>query len=45
VRNTKADRRSQRTRQLLSAALLELMLEQRYDQITVQDTIDRANVG
>jgi AcrR family transcriptional regulator len=45
MRNTKADRRSQRTRQLLSAALIELMLEQRYDEITVQDIIDRANVG
>ena len=45
MRNTKADRRSQRTRQTLSAALVELMLEQRYDTITVQDIIDRANVG
>jgi AcrR family transcriptional regulator len=45
VRNTKADRRSQRTRRSLSAALFELMVEQRYDEITVQDIIDRANVG
>jgi AcrR family transcriptional regulator len=45
MRNTKADRRSERTRQLLSAALIELMLEQRYDEITVQDLIDRANIG
>jgi AcrR family transcriptional regulator len=45
MRNTKADRRSERTRQLLSAALIELMLEQRYDEITVQDIIDRANIG
>jgi AcrR family transcriptional regulator len=45
VRNTKADRRSQRTRQLLSAALFELMLELRYDEISVQHIIDRANVG
>ena len=30
---------------MLSAALLELMLEQRYDAITVQHIIDRANVG
>lgn len=45
MRNTKVDRRSQRTRELLSAALIELMLEQRYDEITVQDIIDRANVG
>jgi AcrR family transcriptional regulator len=45
MRNTKADRRSQRTRGLLSAALIELMLEQRYDEITVQDIIDRADVS
>ena len=45
MRNTKADRRSERTRQLVSAALIELMLEQRYDEITVQDIIDRANIG
>jgi len=45
MRNTKVDRRSERTRQLLSAALIELMLEQRYDEITVQDIIDRANIG
>src|SRR3954467_9244852 len=45
MRNTKADRRSERTRQLLNAALIELMLEQRYDEITVQEIIDRANIG
>ena len=45
MRNTKADRRSQRTRQLLSAALIALMQEKGYDAITVQDLIDRANVG
>ena len=45
MRNTKADRRSERTRQLLNTALIELMLEQRYDEITVQDIIDRANIG
>jgi AcrR family transcriptional regulator len=39
------DRRSRRTRQTLQQALRELMMEQRYDQITVQDIIDRANVG
>ena len=45
MRNTKADRRSQRTRQLLHTALIELMLERRYDEITVQNIIDRADVG
>jgi len=39
------DRRSRRTRQMLTAALLELMREQRYDTITVQAIIDRANIG
>lgn len=45
MRNTKADRRSQRTRTLLSNALIELMHEKPYDAITVQDIIDRANIG
>lgn len=45
MKNDKADRRSRRTQQLLSAALVELMLQKRYDQITVQDIIERANVG
>jgi AcrR family transcriptional regulator len=39
------DRRIQRTRQLLQDALLALILEKGYDAITVQDVIDRANVG
>ncbi|MCB0210328.1 MAG: TetR/AcrR family transcriptional regulator [Anaerolineae bacterium] len=41
----KVDRRIQRTRQLLHNALLELIIEQGYDTITVQNIIDRANVG
>jgi len=41
----RTDRRSRRTRRLLGAALVELMLEKRYDTITVQEIIDRANVG
>jgi AcrR family transcriptional regulator len=45
MKHAKADRRSQRTRQLLSAALIDLMLQKRYDAITVQDIIDRANIG
>jgi AcrR family transcriptional regulator len=45
VKNTKADRRSQRTRQLISAALIDLMMEKSFDAITVQDILDRANVG
>src|SRR5208283_550628 len=39
------DRRIQRTRQLLLSSLLELILEKGYETITVQDIIDRANVG
>lgn len=39
------DRRIQRTRQLLLGSLLELILEKGYDTVTVQDIIDRANVG
>lgn len=45
MRNDKADRRSERTRQQLGAALVELMLRKRYDEISVQDIIDQANVG
>lgn len=41
----KEDRRVQRTRQLLREALISLILEQRYETITVQDILDRANVG
>lgn len=39
------DRRVQRTRQLLHNALIALILEKGYDKITVQNIIDRANVG
>jgi AcrR family transcriptional regulator len=39
------DRRIRRTRQLLQNALSELILEKGYEKVTVQDVIDRANVG
>lgn len=42
---TKTDRRVQRTRELLQKALLELIRERGYDTITIQDIVDRANVG
>jgi AcrR family transcriptional regulator len=39
------DRRVARTTRALGAALVELMLERRFDAITVQDVLDRAGVG
>lgn len=42
---TKTDRRVQRTRELLQTALIELISERGYDAITIQDIVDRANVG
>ena len=41
----KTDRRVGRTRELLQKALIELIGEQGYDSITIQDIVDRANVG
>ncbi len=43
--NATPDRRTQRTRQTLSSALIALIQEKRYEVITVQDICDRANVG
>jgi AcrR family transcriptional regulator len=45
VRQDKQDRRSQRTRQLVISAMMDLMIEKSYDAITVQDLLDRANIG
>jgi AcrR family transcriptional regulator len=39
------DRRTQRTRHQLGRALVELVEQKRFDDITVQDVIDRADVG
>ena len=39
------DRRVQRTRKLLQDALISMMIEKGYEATTVQDIIDRANVG
>ena len=39
------DRRVRRTRNALIDALLELIAERGYDRTTVQDILDRANVG
>jgi len=41
----KQDRRSRRTRHLVQSALMELLLEKRYEAITVRDILDRAGIG
>ena len=43
--NATPDRRTQRTRQALSHALIALIQDKRYEAITVQDICERANVG
>jgi AcrR family transcriptional regulator len=45
VKQDKQDRRSQRTRHLVNAALLELLFERHYDTITIQDILNRAGIG
>ena len=45
MKTQKTDRRSLRTRQMLGEALIALLLEKRYDDITVQDILERANIG
>jgi AcrR family transcriptional regulator len=44
-RKKSPDRRVQRTRELLQRSLTALMIEKGYESITVQEIIDRANVG
>jgi AcrR family transcriptional regulator len=39
------DRRVRRTRDLLHRALLDLIAEKGYDRVTVQDILDRADIG
>jgi AcrR family transcriptional regulator len=41
----KQDRRSQRTQQTLMDALIALLAVKHYDEISINDIIDRANVG
>ena len=41
----KTDRRIQRTRELLQKALMELIDERGYSAITIQDIVERANIG
>jgi AcrR family transcriptional regulator len=39
------DRRIQKTKQVLSESLIDLILEKGYEHVTIQDVIDKANVG
>jgi len=45
VTNVSEDRRVRRTRRLLHEALVALILDKGYDQVTVQDVLDRADIG
>lgn len=45
MKQDKQDRRSQRTRQLVNSAMMELLSEKGYEAITVQDILDRSGVG
>src|SRR5258708_31366888 len=42
---TKTDKRVERTRKLLQTALIDLIGKGGYDAITIQDIVDRANIG
>ena len=44
-RTARPDRRVSRTRKVLKEALTDLILEKGYEAVTVQDVIDRADVG
>lgn len=44
-KKTTSDRRTRRTRHKVSGALVDLIKEKRFDDITVQNLIDRAGVG
>jgi AcrR family transcriptional regulator len=41
----KTDRRVRRTQKLLHRALISLLLERNYDSITIQEILDRADIG
>jgi AcrR family transcriptional regulator len=45
MKQHKQDRRSQRTYHLVNNAMMALLMEKRYDAITVQDILDRADIG
>jgi len=45
LKRKKIDARVRKTRDALGDALVELMQQRPFDSITVQDVLDRANVG
>lgn len=45
MKTEKHDRRSQRTHRMLAKALVALLFEHRYTDLTVQDILDRADIG
>ena len=45
AKKRKPDRRIQRTRNMLNDALMSLVIEKGYEATTVQDILDRANLG
>ncbi len=45
MKKVKLDRRVERTRKLLHETLMSLIQEKGYEKITVQDILDRANLG
>ena len=45
MKTLKHDRRSQRTHRLLAGALIALLTERRYSELTIQDILDRADIG
>lgn len=45
MNDEKPDRRVIKTRKLVADALVELVMEKGYEKVSVQDIIDRANVG
>ena len=44
-KSVSVDRRVRKTRRALSRALIELVLEKGYEDVSVQDILDRADIG
>jgi AcrR family transcriptional regulator len=45
MKTHKSDRRSERTQRLLGEALVKLLEEKKYGEITIQDLLDQADIG